>query len=207
MKQQQEETTNGQGTSLSTVEKKQITASGRGLELKTFDDFWRMAGVAHASGQYSAFKTREQVFMAIQAGAEIGLSPNQSLQSIAVINGKTSLYGDGLLAVVRGSGLCGGIEEWIEGTGEESVAHCRAKRRDTGETIERTFSYWDAKKAGLAGKSGPWQGYGPRMLAMRARAFCLRDGFADVLRGISCREEVESYDAKPQTKVIDLADE
>ncbi len=29
------------------------------------------------------------------------------------------------------------------------------------------------------------------MLKMRARAFCLRDAFADVLRGLQVREELE----------------
>ena len=41
------------------------------------------------------------ILVAIQMGAELGLKPIQSLQSIAVINGRPSVYGDGLLALVQ----------------------------------------------------------------------------------------------------------
>jgi hypothetical protein len=37
------------------------------------------------------------------------------------------------------------------------------------------------------------------MLKMRARAFALRDGFADVLKGLSIKEEVEDYQIKGDT--------
>ena len=57
--------------------------------------------------------------------------------------------------------------------------------------IIRTFSIAEARKARLLGKSGPWQDYRGRMLQMRARGFALRDGFADVLKGLNIREEVE----------------
>jgi hypothetical protein len=133
----------------------------------------------------------EQIMVAIMAGAELGLAPFQSLQSFAVVNGRPTLWGDGLLAVVRGRGVR--VKEWMEGEGDAMVAHCECTRPDTGETIPRTFSVADAKKATLWGKAGPWQQYPKRMLQMRARALSLRDGCADMLRGIQVREEVEDY--------------
>ena len=66
--------------------------------------------------------------------------------------------------------------------------------------VTRTFSAEDAKRAGLAGKSGPWTQYPDRMMQLRARAFALRDTFADKLRGINVREEVQDY------QVIDAPD-
>lgn len=48
----------------------------------------------------------------------------------------------------------------------------------------------DARKAGLAGKQGPWTSYPKRMRQMRARAFALRDVFPDVLRGMPVAEEL-----------------
>src|SRR5690242_8115793 len=39
------------------------------------------------------------VILALQMGSEVGLSPIQSIQNIAVINGRPSLYGDAALAV------------------------------------------------------------------------------------------------------------
>ncbi|MFZ8927531.1 MAG: hypothetical protein ACO3CU_12320, partial [Candidatus Nanopelagicales bacterium] len=42
----------------------------------------------------------------VRVGREIGLGTLQALQSIAVINGRPSVWGDAMLALVRGSGLC-----------------------------------------------------------------------------------------------------
>jgi hypothetical protein len=53
----------------------------------------------------------------------------------------------------------------------------------------------DAKRAGLAGKSGPWSQYPERMLALRARGFALRNAFADALRGLITAEEAQDYPA------------
>ena len=61
--------------------------------------------------------------------------------------------------------------------------------------MERRFSVQDARRAGLWGRPGPWSQYPQRMLQMRARAFALRDAFADVLGGLYLREELEDADA------------
>ena len=135
--------------------------------------------------------------IAMQYGAEIGMSPMQSLQSLAVINGKPTLYGDALPALVHASGLMEDYQEYFEGTGDNLTAVCKAKRKGMATPIVGTFSMADAKKAGLIGKSGPWSSYPSRMLQVRARAFCFRDGFADCLRGLAIREEVEDYSVVP----------
>ena len=57
------------------------------------------------------------------------------------------------------------------------------------EPQRREFTVEDAKKAGLWGKQGPWQTAPTRMLKLRARAFALRDTFADALRGLQSAEE------------------
>jgi len=135
----------------------------------------------------------EQITVAIIAGAELGLAPFQALQSFAVVNGRPTLWGDGLMAVARAQGIK--AREWIEGEGDDLVAHCEVTRPDTAEVIARSFSVADAKKAQLWGKQGPWQSYPKRMLQMRARAWALRDGCADMLRGFQVREEVEDFSA------------
>ena len=133
------------------------------------------------------------VLVAIQMGAELGLSPMASLQNIAVINGRPSVWGDALLA------LCSGHPDFEDCIEKESDtgATCVIKRK--GRTaIERTFTVDDAKKAGLWGKAGPWQQYPKRMLKMRARGFALRDAFPDALRGVISAEEASDYqDTKP----------
>jgi hypothetical protein len=133
----------------------------------------------------------ENILVAIQWGREIGLGPLQALQNIAVINGRPSVWGDAMLALVRGSSVCAYVRETIEGDGDAMTAFCRVARKGEEGEIVGTFSISDAKKAGLFGKTGPWTQYPKRMLQMRARGFALRDGFPDVLRGVISAEEAQ----------------
>jgi hypothetical protein len=128
-------------------------------------------------------KKPANIIVAIQFGAEIGLPPMQSLQSVSVINGRPALWGDGALALVQGHPDFEDIQESTEGT----VSTCIVKRKGRSPVI-RKFSDEDAARAGLLTK-GPWMQYRGRMRQMRARGFALRDSFADVLKGISIAEE------------------
>jgi hypothetical protein len=140
------------------------------------------------------FKDRPaDVLVAVQYGAEVGLKPLQALQSIAVINGRPCIWGDGLLGIVLNSGM---MENYKEMTLDEIEASGKAvfwaKRKGQAEPIQREFSIENAKKAGLWDKA-IWKQYPYRMLQMRARSWALRDGFADVIKGLAMREEVEDY--------------
>ena len=131
----------------------------------------------------------QDIMVCVQWGQEIGLAPMQALQNIAVINGKPSVYGDAMMALVQASPHCEGIEEILEGEGTVNpVAVCIAHRKGRMPVTAR-FSVEDAKRAGLWGKQGPWSAYPKRMLQMRARGFALRDQFADVLKGLLTIEE------------------
>jgi len=126
------------------------------------------------------------ILVAIQWGLELGLQPLQAMQNIAVINGRPSLWGDAVIALVRSSPLC----EYVYETDDGETASCRVKRVGEDEQT-RTFSMTDAQQAGLKGKQGPWAQYPKRMRQMRARSFALRDVFPDVLRGMPMAEEVQ----------------
>lgn len=126
--------------------------------------------------------------IAMQMGAELGLSPMQAIQNIAVINGRPCLYGDAILAVVIGHPAYEWHKETMEGVGDQRAAVFQIKRRGQDAYTVR-FSVADAKLARLWGKDGPWTTYPNRMLQMRARAWGLRDKFADALRGIQMAEE------------------
>ncbi len=140
----------------------------------------------------------QQVTVAIMMGLEVGMTPMAALASIAVINGRPCLFGDGLLGVVRASGL---MEDFNETFDEKTMtATCWAKRKGQKTPIEKSFSKDDAIAAGLwllgtdpteKQMKKPWFKYPERMLAHRARGWCLRDGFADALRGLQSREELE----------------
>jgi hypothetical protein len=135
----------------------------------------------------------QDIMVCVQWGYELGLAPMQALQNIAVINGKPSVYGDAMAALVQASPVCEGIEEMLENEGSPNpVAVCIAKRKNR-TPVTAKFSVEDAKRAGLWGKQGPWTAYPKRMLQMRARGFALRDAFPDVLKGLISAEEAEDY--------------
>jgi hypothetical protein len=143
----------------------------------------------------------QDIMVCVQWGYELGLAPMQALQNIAVINGKPSVYGDAMAALVQASPVCDGIDETfegVEGTGE-FAAVCIARRKGR-QPVTIKFSVNDAKRAGLWNKQGPWTQYPKRMLQMRARGFALRDAFPDVLKGLISAEEAADYpdDAKPR---------
>ncbi len=146
-----------------------------------------------------------KVLVGIMAGAEIGLAPFQALQSIAVIGNNPAIWGDGALALVLGSGLLVDMHEEDDG----ETATCTMIRKGRETAIIRSFSVEDAKKAGLAGKDGPWKNYPKRMRQMRARLFAIRDGFADVLKGLAIAEEVQDYvevEARPASPSVKIGD-
>lgn len=171
------------------------TTPARGLALQTFDDAWRFwQMVAKTDFAPKDFKNKpESCMLAGQHGAELGLGPMQSLQCIAVINGRPTIWGDAALALVQSSPVCEFVSEAVEGDGEQMVAICIAKRRGYPAPSSIKFSVADAKRAGLWGKSGPWSQYPKRMLQLRARGFALRDAFPDVLKGLVTAEEVQDY--------------
>ncbi len=146
------------------------------------------------------------VLIAIQMGAEVGLSAMQSLQNVAIINGRPCIWGDAALALVQSCSTYVSHREWEETTPDGLVAYCGITRKGSDEYV-KSFSEKDAKKASLWGKTGPWTQYPSRMLQMRARGFALRDKFADALKGISIREEVEDYQdfqEAPRPKVVSI---
>jgi len=144
------------------------------------------------------------IMVAVMWGYELQLQPLQALQNISVINGKPSVWGDTAIALVRSHHACRGVKEWIDGEGDQMVAHCEVKRAHKGkddETITSSFSMADARQAGLLNKKGPWAQYPKRMLQMRARGFALRDAFPDALKGVITTEEAMDY---PEDQMKDI---
>jgi hypothetical protein len=125
------------------------------------------------------------IVSAVVWGRSLGLDPFQSLAGIAVINGKSCVWGDTLAALARRHPECKGISESFNET--TMTATCVVKRND--ETITQSFSKKDAEQAGLWSKVGPWKTYPKRMLQMRARSWAIRDAFPDALQGIYVAEE------------------
>lgn len=155
----------------------------------SIEETYRLSEAISQSGLApSGMKTPQQIMVAIMHGLEIGLPPMQALQRIAVVNGRPTIWGDALPALLLSRGFR--LKEWLESEGEKTVAYCEVTRPD-GDVITRSFSVDDAKTAGLWGKQGPWRQYWKRMIQMRARGFACRDGAADALSGLYMTEEVQ----------------
>lgn len=193
-----------QETAVATTNKQSITMSVKGgLQLTGLNDMFRFAQYVAASGLApKGMDKPEQILIALELGYEVGLQPMNAIQNIAVVNGRPSIWGDAMLALVRSSGLMKKIKEEEIGTPYNDDYGYRVtvwrKPDDPEDEIEpvvRTFTVAKAKKAGLWGKSGPWTQYSDRMLLLRARGFALRDGFPDVLKGMISVEEARDIPA------------
>ena len=176
-------------------------SSGFDISPRNFEEAWRMAEILADSDMVPKdYKGKPgNCLIAMQWGAEVGLKALQALQNIAVINGRPALWGDAVIALVRGSPIC----EFIIETEDATSSTCRVKRRGEPEQ-SRTFTNEDAKTAGLIGKAGPWTQYPKRMRQVRARAFALRDVFPDVLRGLPVAEEVMDMPAEKHMGPADV---
>lgn len=137
------------------------------------------------------------IVVSMAYGAELGLQPLQSLQNISVINGRPSLWGDAMRALVLNSHDLVSLKEWDE----NGTFYCEITRRTRagGEiTIRKSFGDAEAQQANLLGKQGPWKQYPNRMKQMRAFGFAARDAYADRLRGFITREEAEDMPTQAQ---------
>lgn len=145
----------------------------------------------------------QSIAIAAAQGARLGLDLFSSIQNIAVINGRPTLWGDAMLAVCQRHPHWRGMDvEWSasNGNGEDTVTVTvrRAEGVDIGRYVGR-FSVKEARTAGVWEKSGPWSQYPRRMLEIRARSFALRSAFADALMGLMAREELDDGDPQPST--------
>lgn len=183
-----------------------LPLGSRGIVICDMDGLARFARMYYASGLAPKGMNEAAIGVAIQMGLEVGLTPAQAVQSIAVINGRPGLFGPAALALVEASGLLVEIDEHFESGGKRAdglaafadsdAAVCVTRRKGRKAVVTR-FSVADAKRAGLWGKAGPWSQYPQRMLKWRARGFNLGDNFGDVLRGLKTVEELQDYPDVP----------
>lgn len=182
----------------------------------TIEEAWTQAKYYYSISFVKAnFASVGDVFFVINLGLELGLPPAQSIQNIAILKGRPTIWGDLMPGLIQGSGLLEKLSEHIEGDLDEGTAKavCIVKRKGFDEVVFE-FSTEDAKRAGLwkyGTKSEklsklPWASYPLRMLKIRARTFALRDVFADLLKGLTSREEVMDIPDKVEKK-LDIPNE
>ena len=129
----------------------------------------------------------EAVLACVLYGAELGLGPMQSLNSIHVIEGRTAMSPELMRAMVARHGHRIDVIE-----NSNDVCEVKGTRADTGSTATVRWTLDDARMAGLAGKNN-WKTYPRAMLLARATSELCRIVFPDVIAGLSYTpEEVAS---------------
>jgi hypothetical protein len=162
----------------------------------------------YESGSFPDAKSVAQAFVKIAAGAELGLSPFQSMSGVHLIQGKP-VVGAGLLAALLDRDpdydySTAWEPDEINPTACIITVTKNGKQRGTSR-----FSMDDAKRAGLSG--GNWQKYPKAMLFARAMSQAVRwyapgaTGTSVYVEGeLTADVEVtvpEGVTAKPRTRV------
>lgn len=165
-----------------------------GLAPSTFQEAWAFAkALSESTIVPDLFRGQQgNCFVALEYAANLKVSPVFLMNNLMFINGRSSLWGDIMLAIVMRHPDYVSHKEYIKGEGDNRMGVFEIERRNQ-EVHVVTFSVQDAKLAGLWGdpKRQPWVKYPNRMLCMRARGFALRDKFPDALYGLITREEAE----------------
>ncbi len=202
--------------------KQQIMAMEAGHDLaavvpRTLEEAFRFAqlvvnaGLCPNSYETAGRPDPQKVVIGILSGLEVGVPPMQALKGIAIINGRPAIWGDLAIALIQSKNLIEDMEHHYTGTdGEDDwTCHVVIKRRHQDKPYDGRFSVKDAKRAKLWNNPSkqPWILYPNRMLFNRARAFALRDGFADALAGLAIREELEDMPAAPAPVALEFLDD
>ena len=110
------------------------TGAGFALQPQNIQEAMQMADMLAKSQMVpKCYQNKPQdTLVAMMMGSELGLNPIQALQNIAVINGKPSIYGDAMLALVQNHPAFGGIKETYDENA--MVATCTVWRKEGEST-------------------------------------------------------------------------
>lgn len=142
----------------------------------------KLAVVAAKSGY--AGKNEAQVMFIFMKGFELGISPMQALDGITVIQNKTTVSPQLMLALINRSGELADIK--IEPTDAQCTVTMTRKGRSPNTAI---FSMDDARKMKLDTKDN-WIKQPKVMMQWRAIAACARVAFPDIIQGMYTPEEL-----------------
>lgn len=134
---------------------------------------------------------RANVVVATLTGRTFGWDALTAMRNIHIIEGAASLKPEAMLGMIRKAGHSVSIKRHTDGV---TVS---ARRRDTGDDMEVTFTYADAVRANLCtlkdgqpyarsdkGKPLPWEQYPIDMCQWRAAAAIARGLFGDIVLGL-----------------------
>jgi hypothetical protein len=174
--------------------------TGQGMTPANMGEALKLAEMLAASAFVPAcYKGKPgDIIAALQMGSEVGLKPMQALQSIAVINGRPSIWGDGYQGLLLSSPVYDRHEESYTGSGTTRKAICKVWRKGNPVPFEGTFGYADAQVAGYLAKD-TYKQHPDRMYMWRARHAAGQAGFSDVMKGLIPAEIADDY---PPVEVV-----
>lgn len=152
----------------------------------------QMAEILVKSGMLpKELNTSAKVFMIMQQGKELGLEPMQSINNIYIVNGRTGITSNLMVALIERSGGSINIKDW---TKEKCVIEFMRDEKVLGVS---EYTMDEAKEAGLlmtaSGKIPTnWKKYPKEMLKARAVARGSRIYFASAIQGMYAVEELEA---------------
>lgn len=155
---------------------------------RTLEEAKDFARAAHKSGLFPQLTSAEAAFVLMCIGGELGLSPMQSIRGIHLVDGKTSLSADAMVALV----LARGAAEYFDlvSSTPERVEYATKRKGAPGE-VRLAWTIEQARKAGLAARK-TWQAYPEAMLGARCRSALARAVYPDILMGVYDRDEIEA---------------
>ena len=122
---------------------------------------------------------------AVLYGRELGMPPMTSLQGVAMVKGRPSLYAETMRALILQAGHELHIEE-----ATESRCVIQGRRKGSERWTTATWTMEDARRAGIAGAGSNYGKYPRQMLLARASVELARMIFADVIHGMRGVEEM-----------------
>jgi hypothetical protein len=139
----------------------------------------------------------EDIFAILCMGQELGLAPMQALNSVNLIQGKTCISPQLMMAMVRSKlpGCVLNIKR--DDANKKATVTAARSKQDLADGLfyESTWDMDRAKAMGLAGKDN-YQKQAVTMLVHRACAEACRMVFSDIILGLYAPEEFQDFDGK-----------
>lgn len=160
----------------------------------------KMIGTPAIPDRYNNWR---EAMAAVYVGRELGLAPLESINNLYLVDGRVSLSGKTMLALV----LRAGHRIHIDLNDERAVVtgyRWDENKSEYWEVGTFTFNMADAKRAGVLGKPA-WIAYPATMMGWRAVSQMCKLAFADVLSGHA--HMPEEFGIETPVEVLPIGDE
>lgn len=156
---------------------------------RSIEEAQNLANLVAASSYAKAFgvRSKEDAFVIVATGHELGMSALQAFRNIYTVNGRPTLSAAMMMAMVlRNTAVC---EYFTLRESSDEIATYETKRRGAPDPVVMSFTIDQAKAAGALSKD-TWRKFPAAMLRARASSALARAVFPDLVAGIYVPEEM-----------------